>query len=211
MNSNYCLTEAEQKVLDKAHQMLGDNLSRFLLSGLGEDYRSAPRVFCAQRTKSACQSTKYYFQIASRNPLGLPTGHDPLILATILQVLDQRKNTGDEVIINDEMILSQLHWLETQQSKQSIRGAIERYFFTSYYLIDKELSKSECIEGLYSSCRRFLTGYEIIHETVLGHPELTFNSMAVKFTAGFEQDIATPKKYFFNLDFEALQSLRQVM
>jgi phosphodiesterase/alkaline phosphatase D-like protein len=87
MDSNDPLTQAEHNVLDEARKLLGDNLADFLFSGLGESRIVHHRSFTAKSMLGQADEITYHFEMINDSELGLPIGRDPLVLATLLDIL----------------------------------------------------------------------------------------------------------------------------
>jgi hypothetical protein len=208
MNPPYALTEAEQDLLDFARRALGGNLSEFLLSGLGEPHPTRRR-YTGRSTRAHKWARTYQFEIVSDIEEGLPGGRDPLVLAALLHLMWTGKEGRHEVAFRDEELLEKLGWPESEASRHSVEGAVERYFSTSYCVASRELQRAERVEGRYSQVRKLITGYEVTKERLPGAPRAVLKSTVVQFAAGFYEEVAGEEKYFFGIDFEQLQ-LRQL-
>lgn len=196
-------TKAEQDLLDFARQVLGSNLSEFLLSGLGEPHLLRRR-FAARSTLRHKWARIYQFEIVSGNGEGLPGGRDPVVLAALMHLLWTRTPGRDEVVFRDEELLEKLGWPETPESRLTIEEAVERYFSTAYYIVSRKLPKAERIMGRYSQVTKLITGYEMTIEQLLGQPGVVRKSTVVKFLAGFYEEVTGGEKYFFRINFENL-------
>lgn len=204
MNSSYAPTEAEQGLLDFARRALGDNLTQFLLSGLGEPHQTRRR-YIARSTKTHKWSPTYHFEIISDIRDGLPGGRDPLVLAALVHLMWTGKAGRPEVAFRDEELLEKLGWPGTEESRRSIEATVERYFSTSYCVTSRELPRAERIEGRYSHVCKLISGYETTEERLFDAPGVVLKSTLVQFAAGFYEEVAGEEKYFFGIDFEQLE------
>lgn len=151
MSSNFNSTEIEQQILNEARQLLGPNLANYLFSGLGETNVIRWRAFTAQSDSSYAEDISYRFEMRNESgQKGLPIGRDPLVLAALIGLLQERQPQDSRVTFKDRDILENLRWPLAPESLTLIRQPLERYFFTAYYLIDL----------LLPTFRRLLIGYE---------------------------------------------------
>lgn len=204
MTTPYAPTEAEQELLDFARRALGVNLSEFLLSGLGEPYLTRRR-YTARSTRAHKWVRTYQFEIVSDYEDGLPGGRDPLVLAALLHLMWTGKEGRHEIAFRDEELLEKLSWPESEESRRSVEGAVERYFSASYCVTSRELPGTGRVGGRYSQVRKLVTGYEVTKERSPGAPPAVLRSTVVQFAAGFYEEVSGGEKYFFGIDFEQLQ------
>jgi hypothetical protein len=94
MSSYLTDSDAENRVVETARQMMGANLSDFLLSGLGEPSHPRSRSFTAKGTEGREEIT-YLLKIVSDSTLGLPAGKDPLVMAAVLSLISARGSYKD--------------------------------------------------------------------------------------------------------------------
>ena len=210
MNISLILTDAEQRILDSAFRILGENLAEFLLSGLGEAHRTKRRTFTAQSTNPQGVSICYKLEMLNESKQGLPINHDPLVFAALLQILSERKFPRSKVRFRDQVVLTRLQWPQSIESELLIKQAIERYVYTAHYLLDTKLPEEERIDGQYSCCRRLLTGFETISTRQSLPSEKAHSHKTVLFNPEFLPIIGADLKQFMGLDFKSLRSLRQV-
>jgi hypothetical protein len=210
MIPNYSTTEAEHKVLGFMDRILGGNLAKFILTGLGEVQPTQRRVFTAFDIPSSNYQITRQFETVNQGLHGLPIGRDPLILAALLQQLWIQEKRTNEVTFQDEMLLSTLEWSNIPDSHLIIQQAIERYFSTAFYLVDNDLPESERIEGPYSHCCSLLVAYDTSTDRSLENPDQKNSLIIVRFSPDFLEGISSEQKYFLDLDFESLHSFRQI-
>jgi hypothetical protein len=211
MSSNFNPTETEQKILNAVRQLLGSNLTGYLLSGLGETNTVHCRAFTAQSTSSQAEKVTYQFEMKNESGRdGLPAGQDPLVLAALIELLWERQPLDSRITFRDSDILEKLQWPLTSESRTLIKQALERYFLTAYFLIDPTSNENELVNGKYASSKRLLTGYEttsvLLPVKRTTHQRLT----RVQFLPEFRYDTLSERKHFLGIDFQGLREMREI-
>lgn len=207
MDPNDNLTEAERSALDEARKLLGDNLTTFLLSGVGESTIVHRRLFTAQCNLSHGRQLTYQLEMINDSAQGLPIGQDPLVLAALLDLLWERQPLDSTILVRHSDIMEKLRWPQEAESQRLINGALERYLMTAYCLIDPTFAEEEPLCGRFSGIRRLLIGYEttsILHPVKrTEQPRLT----RVQFWPALIHDVISKRKYFLGLDFQSLKEV----
>lgn len=210
MDSNYKLSEAEQRSLDGARRLLGSNLSDYLLSGLGQTNITHCRAFTAQSTPSDDESVTYQFKMTSNSPQGLPRGRDPLVLAVLLNLLRESRPTDDKITFRVSHILETLQWPPTTESHLMVKQAIEKYTSTAYCLADLTVSEEERGMNLYADFKRLIIGYQttskLIHMKRIDQQRF----IQIEFRGGFLGAIKAKRKQFLGVEFQTLREMRDV-
>ncbi|MGA9996903.1 MAG: hypothetical protein WBP93_15905 [Pyrinomonadaceae bacterium] len=209
MTPNNRLTQGEQRAFESARQLLGDNLANFLLSGLGETEIIHYRAFTAQSNFSPTENIIYRFQIINESKQGLPSGNDPLVLATLLDLLWERQPLNRKIMFRERDILEKLQWPLTPETEMLVNQSIWRYFSTAYYLIDPTAGGKRRSYSLYASSQRLLIGYET--EAILLPLKRTADQRFIKvqFSPDFIHDVISEKKHFLGIDFHGLLGIRE--
>ncbi|HEY0321195.1 MAG TPA: hypothetical protein VGC66_09595 [Pyrinomonadaceae bacterium] len=209
MVTNIELSAAEDNVVGVARKLLGDNLADFLLSGLGEADNSRRRSFTARSTLPQSDGITYQLEMFSDSESGLPTGRDPIVLSVLLSLLWERQPLHSTILFKEADIIERLEWDNNAESRRLIKQAIERYFFTTYGLIDPVVSGEEGFSGRYASVGRLLLGVE--NTAILSSAKRTGQprSMRVHFYPSLIHDVISQKKFFLGIDFQALEGIIQ--
>jgi hypothetical protein len=203
MNTPYPPTEAERDLLDTARRVLGVNLSGFLLSGLGEPHHPR-RLYTAQSVRAHGPGLIFRLEAVSDSEKGLPGGPDPLVMAALLLLLWTGERGRDEVVFRDEELLERLSWSDTPESRDSISGAIERYYCTAYLRTSIESLGAGGGERRSSQVQKLVPGYETTVELLNGPPKEIRKSTIVQFMPKLVEEVTGPEKYFLGVDFERL-------
>ena len=208
MDSNYKLSKVEQRALDGARRLLGPNLSDYLLSGLGETNITHCRAFTAQSAPPGDENVTYRFEMINESPQGLPRGREPLVLAVLLNLLQERRPTDDTVTFRASSILEILQWPPTTESHLLIKQAIEKYTSTAYYLVDLTVSEEERSLNLYADFKRLIIGYKTTSKLIhMKRPDQQ-RFIQLQFWGGFLDAIKPKKKLFLGVEFQSLSGLR---
>lgn len=204
---NY-LTQAERSTLDQARKLLGDNLADFILSGFGETSPAHRRTFTANSTLTQSNEITYQLEMINDSEQGLPKGRDPLVLAVLLALLWERQPLHSTVLFREVDIIERLQWDSNAESKRLIKLGLERYFFTTYSLMDPAVSGEEGCCGRYASVGRLILGFE--NTVMLSSAKRTGQprSMRVHFFPSLIHDVISQKKFFLGIDFQKLQKIQ---
>jgi hypothetical protein len=182
---------------------LGDNLSAFLLAGLGETQITHRRTFAARSTQG--DENTYRLEMINDSEQGLPIGRDPLVMALLLNILHEKMRMDDIVDFSVGDILKILGWSQFQESQLMIEQAVERYASTIYCLTERATSEGES----RSHFQRLLISYETVSKPLSEEPAGQL-SMQVKFFPAFIYHIHSQRKTFLGIDFRQLQEVREI-
>jgi hypothetical protein len=210
MNANDNLSTPERKTLDEIRKLLGDNLSDFVLSGLGETSVTHRRTFSTQIIPSHSDEITYQLEMINDSEQGLPIGHDPIVLAVLLDLLWERQPLHSTILFKVTDVLEKLQWDNNAESRRLIKQALERYFLTAYCLIDPAVYEEERFSGHFASMGRLLLGFE--NTAILLSPKRTeqLRSMRVHFFPSLIHDVISARKYFLGIEFQNLQGVHQI-
>jgi hypothetical protein len=211
MDSSSSLTGVERNALEEGRKLLGDNLTAFLLSGLGETDIAHHRSFTAQSIPSHGEELTYQLDMINDSKQGLPVGRDPLVLASLLDLLWERQPLDSTILFHESDILEKLQWPQCDESSRSIKLALERYLLTAYCLINPTAAEDDCLGGRYASVGRLLIGYE--STTILRSRKISNQprAMRVQFLPALIHDVISERKYFLGIDFQGLANIQQLI
>lgn len=154
----------ERLLLKFALERFGEPLSRFLLTGLGEE--ETPRRRLLTVAFSDRQGVRYERRVsvtAEERVEGLlpclPRDREPLVMLAFLHLLiEGRKLSSFALEYEQREVLQLLGWEDTEEARQSLDDAVGRYFCLDYRW---ELSGGElAAKGLafYNAASRFVSG-----------------------------------------------------
>ena len=207
---SYNLSEAERDILESARRLLGDSLGDLLLSGLGEIEVTPRRTFAARGVGHHAGSFAYQFEAVGDPEMGLPSGREPLVMAALLGLLQERQPPDGRVNIREGEVLERLGWPATNDAGRVIKQSLEKYLATAYYLIDETLPEGERLYGRYAGFRRLIISYETnstlrpLHR--VNPPRMT----GVQFLPEFILDVNSQMKYFLGVEFQKMGGIRRV-
>jgi hypothetical protein len=209
-NVSYNLSEAERDILESARRLLGNSLGNFLLSGLGETEVTRRRTFAAWGVGHHAGSFTYEVEAVGDSEMGLPSGREPLVMAALLGLLQERQPPDGRVNFREGEVLDRLGWSARGDSRGVLKQALEKYLAAAYYLIDETLPREERLFGRYAGFRRLVISYETnstirpIHR--INPPRMT----GVQFLPEFITDVSSVRKYFLGVEFQKLGGIRRV-
>lgn len=210
MNANDTLTAAERLALDEVRKLLGDNLSDFVLSGLGETSVTHRRTFTAQNSPPHGGEVTYQLEMINDTEQGLPIGRDPLVLAVLLDLLWERQPLHSTILFKVTDILERLQWDNNAEAWRLTKQALERYFLTAYCLIDPAVSAEERFCERYASMGRLLLGFESTAILLSAKRTVQPRSIRVHFFPSLIHDVISERKFFLGIDFKRLQQLQEL-
>lgn len=197
-------TQAERRTLDEAYRLTGDNLSSFLLAGLGETQVANRRVFTARSVFEQNEETIYLLEMTNDSEQGLPIGDDPLVMAHLLNLLREEMRMDDTVEFSVDDLLKAIGRSQTPNSRLLVKQAVERYSSTNFCLTDKGASAVES-----RNCfQRLIIRYETISKPSSATASSQQLLMKVQFYPSFIYAVFTQRKSFLGIDFSQLQEVR---
>jgi hypothetical protein len=210
MSFNFNPTEIERKVLDSARQLLGSNLSAYLLSGLGETKITHCRAFIARSTSRHRENVTYQFEMINDSGQGLPRGRDPLVLAALLLHFCQYQFLNSTVRFPETELMELLKWPQNTESIAMVKRSLERYLLTTFYLIDPTINEETLIFGRYARFRRLLVGYEAtwLHTHVKRPEDQGANQFLI--LPEFTQSEILNGRRFLGIEFQSLREMHKI-
>jgi hypothetical protein len=210
MNSGFDPTETELGVLDSARRLLGSNLAKYLLSGLGETQVTHRRAYAAWSTSRRSENVAYGFEMINDSGQGLPHGRDPLVLAALLDLLWDQRPLDGTIRFHESVLMEGLGWPQSGESKSRIKTALERYLLTAFYLIDPTVTEEERVFGRYSHFGRLLVGYE---PTLIGTALYGIGGrgqIQLMFLPEFIECVMSEGKKFLGVEFQRLRGMSEI-
>lgn len=159
------LSPPEQQLLDFSHERFGGPLSRFLLSGLGEEGEARSRVFVITFTGKAGSLIRRQVHVEADDlipdiPTCLPRAREPLVLLALLRLLTSIAEIIPATLFYDPTeVLGLLGWENSAENRLAIEEVVERYSLLSYRweMSAEELSAERL--SFHRSKERFVSGY----------------------------------------------------
>jgi hypothetical protein len=207
MGANDNITDVEQRTIDEARNLLGDNLADFLLSGLGETDITHRRAFTAQSIPLHGEAVTYQLEIINDSKQGLPIAREPLVLALLINMLRERQPMDDRVTFSVSDIMEKLQWSDITESQLRIKQAVEKYVSTAYCLVDPTVSEEERSSSLYASFKRILIDYETTSKLLPVKRTVPQRFIKVQFKLAFINSFISQRKSFLGLEFQKFQKI----
>ena len=176
-------TRSERRLLKFALDRFGEMLTRFLLTGFGEE-KVAPRWnFAIAFTGADGTLQKRHLGVITHEPADgsscLPRGRDPLALIALLHLLlHERRGESDVLVFHEAEALRLLGWKDTEEHRDEIDEAIRRYFLMTYEwgMNSSELTRNNL--DSYSAGGSLILQYRTSgHRTAEGGVERTYHSV----------------------------------
>lgn len=205
-------SSGERRMLKFALDAFGESLSRFLLSGLGEEEESRVWLFTVTFTDNRGVGYRREIRVEAEDnpdviPL-LPRRREPLVMLSLLWLLMGRQPFSPSMFYNQEEVLTLLGWEDNSSFRLSIDETVERYADLSYRWT---LSKEELAEKYISQWQglaRFVSGYsyrDVEEEEGMGRRRVTNR---IDFAAEFISELMS--RSLFGVDWNNVSSLERV-
>lgn len=158
------LSVSERRLLEFALDLFGEPLSRFLLSGIGEEVKARAWLFTASfasgRGAPRSREIKVEPDDIPGEPRVLPGRREPLVILALLRLLIKaRGQSSHNLSYGHEQVLNLLGWEDTEAVRSDIDRAVKRYARLSYSwrLSEEELAERRL--SFYDAEGRFVSGY----------------------------------------------------
>lgn len=156
------LSRGERRLLKFALETFGESLSKFLLSGLGEEEESRIWLFTVLFTDNKGESHCRDIRVAADDlpdiVTRLPRQREPLVMLSLLWLLMGRQQFSSSLFYDQREVLELLGWEDTPTSRLSIDEAIGRYVDMSYQWALSAEEQAEQHLARYRGWARFVTG-----------------------------------------------------
>ncbi len=107
-------------------------------------------------------------------------------------------------------MLERLSWPDTRESRDTIEGAVERYYSAAYRRTSTEPMGVGGGERRSSQVQKLVPAYEMTLELPAGHQGEVRKSTVVQFMPKLIEEVAGTEKYFLGVDFERLGQLERI-
>jgi hypothetical protein len=201
----FLLSRQERSLLRFALDRFGVPLSRFLLSGLGEEDEASLWLFTITFTDQSGVMRRREIKVEAEDypdePRLLPRRREPLVMLALLRLfMEDRVRSSSGLWYGQEQVLNLLGRDNTAESCASIDEAVKRYARLSY---GWGLGRDELAEkrlSFYEAEARFITGYGSYDEEEGG--ELRRAARRVDFASEFVDELA--RRTLFGIDWNAV-------
>ena len=197
----FLLSGPERRLLKFALDLLGEPLSQFLLSSLGEEAEARVWLFTVtftdERGAGRSRRIKVEPDDIPGTPCVLPRRREPLVMLVFLRLLIESRRPSSSVLsYEQEEVLSLLGWEDTAESRSAIDQSVKRYARLSYSwgLSGEELAYRKL--SFYDAEARFVSGYGFYDSEEDGEYKRVANR--VDFASEFVEELMG--RTIFNLD-----------
>ncbi len=196
-------TEYERVLLKFALDKFGEQLSKFLLSGFGEDNAAARWLFTIEFSgeRGVRYSREVQVKADDRPDIvpSVPRHKEPLVvLALLWLMIVDRKLASSTLSYDQEEVLGLLRWKDTRESRLSIDEAVQRYSLLSYEWALDERELAEADLSFFHGSSRFISGYG--YETAEESGEIKRTANHVEFSAAFIKGLLGRSLFGINWD-----------
>jgi hypothetical protein len=163
------LSGRELLLLRFALDTFGEQLSRFLLAGLGAE-ATAPRWrFVVAYTDSPGSTYRFRVDVITHEPSDgsslLPRGRDPLALIALLRLLPLgREDSTTCLLYEHKDILELLGWDDSEEARREVDGAIDRYCYLTYLATAKGAELERLNLASYKITERPISSFSTVDE-----------------------------------------------
>lgn len=157
------LSGSERRLLEYALDLFGEPLSRFILSGIGEETEAQVWLFSVSFADGSGAALRREIRVEPddipREPRVLPCRREPLVMLALLRLLIEARGSLSTLSYSQEQILNLLGWEDDETTRSAIDQAVKRYARLSYSwgLSGEELSEKKL--SFYNAESRFISGY----------------------------------------------------
>ncbi len=158
------LSGRERSLIQFARNKFGGDLTRFLLSGLGEEAEARRWLFIITFTGGSGidVNRRVYVEPDDLRPeieTSLPRRREPLVILALMKLLMRGRTSSARLLYGQEEVLSILGWKDDEQARLVIDETPGRYFRLNYHwgLSRKELADRKLCS--YRTQDRFISGH----------------------------------------------------
>jgi hypothetical protein len=204
------LSGPERSLIQFAQDRFGERLTRFLLSGLGDEAGTRRRLFIISFADGNGEVVRRRLyaeadDLTSETYSYLPCGRDPLLMLALLRRLTREHATPRASLFYEvEEVLSLVGWEDSAETRLAVDGAIDRYSCVTYRwaLSRKETMASKL--SFHRSRERFISGYRLLDSEEGGRMRRVSNR--VDFSAAFIDDLE--HRTLFNVAWDNVRLLK---
>lgn len=198
------LSDRERETLGFVLDLCGEQLSNFLLTGLGEHTASRQRRFTITFTRPEGTLNKREVNVIAYtrgevpNP-SLPRRKEPLVMVALLRLLiDEHKMSSFTMAYEQEEVLDLLGWDLTEDTVLALDEAVRRYNSLHYkWALSKEELSAKGL-AFYNGEASFITGYAYETDEVEG--EVMRVSNEVTYAREFVRELIGRSLFGINWD-----------
>lgn len=201
------LSGSERRLLEFALDLFGEPLSRFLLSGIGEEAEMQVWLFRVsfnnESEVACCREIRVEPDDIPREPRVLPCQREPLVMLALLHLLIEAHGSLSTLSYSQEQVLNLLGWGDDETTRSDIDQAVRRYARLSY---SWGLSKEELTErklSFYDAESRFISGYGYYNAEADGENRRIANN--AEFSSVFVEGLI--RRTGFNVDWKRVSEI----
>jgi hypothetical protein len=201
------LSGSERRLLVFALDLFGEPLSRFLLSGIGEETEAQLWLFSVSFDGGSGVPHGREIRVEPddipREPRVLPGRREPLVMLALLSLLLEAHGSLSTLSYSQEQVLNLLGWEDGETARSDIDQTVKRYARLSYSwslsgeeLTDKKLS-------FYNAESRFISGYGFYNAEEDGEDRRVANN--AEFSSAFVEGLT--RRTGFNVDWNRVSEI----
>jgi hypothetical protein len=162
------LSGPERSLLQFSQDRFGEHLTRFLLSGLGEEHTERHRLFVISFAgdDGGLVGRRLHVEADDLMPetsTSLPRGRDPLVLLTLLRLLTRAGGKPPvSLFYEGKEVLSLLGWDDSAETRLAVDEAVDRYSCLSYRWALSRMEAAASKLTFHRSRERFISGYGLL-------------------------------------------------
>jgi hypothetical protein len=204
------LLGSERRLLEFALDQFGEPLSRFLLSGTGEETESQVWLFTVSFADGQGAARSREIRVEPDDipgePRVLPGRREPLVILALLRLLmEPRRPSSFTLSYSQEQVLDLLGQEDIAEARSAIDQAVKRYAKLSYSwgLGGEELAERKLT--FYDAEGRFVSGYG--HYNAEEGREYKRVANNVNFSSVFVEGLA--RRTLFNVAWDSVSGITQ--
>jgi hypothetical protein len=201
------LSGSERRLLEYALDLFGESLSRFLLSGIGEEAEAQVWLFSVSFDDGGRMTRSRGIRVEPddipREPRVLPCRREPLVMLALLRLLIEARGSLSTLSYSQKQVLNLLGWEDDETTRSDIDQAVRRYARLSY---SWGLSKEELTEkklSFYDAESRFISGYGYYNAEEDGESRRIANT--AEFSSVFVEGLI--RRTGFNVDWNRVSEI----
>lgn len=202
------LSGSERRLLEFALDLFDEHLSRFLLSGTGEETKAQVWLFTVSFVNTQGVTLRREIRVEPDDipdePRVLPGRREPLVLLALLRLLIEAPMPSFSTMsYSQEQVLYLLGWDDDEASRSAIDEAVTRYARLSYSwrLSGDELAEKKL--SFYEAQSRFVSGYGYYNAEEDGEYKRLANN--IEFSSVFVEGLT--KRTAFGVDWSRVSEI----
>jgi hypothetical protein len=201
------LLGSERRMLEFALDLFGEPLSKFLLSGIGEEVEAQVWLFSVSFDDESGAARGREIKVEPDDipgePRVLPGRREPLVMLALLRLLIEAHGSLSTLSYSQEQVLNLLGWEDDETARSVIDQAVKRYARLSYSwgLSGEELTDRKL--SFYNAESRFVSGYGYYNAEEDGEDRRVANN--VHFSSVFVEGLTC--RTGFNVDWNRVSEI----